>query len=634
MKSRVLCSPEQRKSYFAALTEVNGDPLRLADADIRERLRAAGFSPLEAQRTDIQFLTSIDRPEPVQLPLIAESVHLGEGGLNTVRRVREALLGIPLTIRQLKPMSSLNELQMNEILQVGKTDLLELPPHPHVATYWGRGQDSQGDEKEVLDYMSGIDLRHWLYGNRVTLGAIFDVATGVADALYYYHRHGLVHRDVKPENIIICPHKDGEQTTLRASLIDPDLVIRGLDESIEEKLKLKILMNGTLTYMAPELFRADNLPADYNLASADVYAWAMVLYRMLKSTVYSPEHWAYAKRIYQEMIEHHSFFEFSEDDKLPVDVRSLIMRAGSPDWRRRPTMARILEELLLINQAYRIDREVVVANPLASEEEGEDQEKVVRLVGNHALINPNFDLNYILPGTDTIAPLAEFKRGFDREIGIPIYRGTDEVQAQAVFEERTRFVKAFNKVRKQEIRLFPGVFDVVYERPNAENDNLHIIWIIRPKLQGWRYLKQCQHMLTHTVRLRILHDVATSLALLEEAGYVHPGINLDSIYVVPPQLIENPYEPEHSVMNRETDTQEYYIRIDKNCKIELMGMNYSHPLNPLHPDTNLPKYLYIVSQLWPGNAQPMIDRINRHCRAGGWHWREVAKLLIEKDSSN
>jgi len=234
MKSRVLCSSEQRQCYFAALTEVNGDPLRLANAEIRERLRAAGFSPLEIKQKDIQFLTSIDRPQPVHLPLIAASVHLGEGGLNTVRRVREALLGIPLTIRQLKPMISLNELQMNEILQVGKTDLLALPPHPHVATYWGRGQDSQGDEKEVLDYMSGIDLRNWLYGNRVTLGALFDVATGVADALHYYHRHGLVHRDVKPENIIICPQKDGEQTTLRASLIDPDLVIRGWTKALKK----------------------------------------------------------------------------------------------------------------------------------------------------------------------------------------------------------------------------------------------------------------------------------------------------------------------------------------------------------------------------------------------------------------
>ena len=630
MTNRSLCNAEQRACYLSVLTEVDGDALRLTNQEIRAKLSAVGLKVLNPQSLPIHFLISVDRPQPVHLPIIAEERPLGEGGLNMVTRVREALLGVPLTIRQLKPMTGWNELQMSEILQDGKSELMQLPPHPHVATYWGRGQSVEGEEKEVLDYMPGRDLRHWLYDHRVTLGNLFDVATGVADALHYYHRHGLVHRDVKPENIIICPYQAAGENNLLASLIDPDLVIRSFDESIEEKLKLKILMNGTLTYMAPELFRADNLPADYNLASADVYAWAMVLYRMLKGTLYSAEHWAYANRIYLEMIQHRSFFEFSEEDPVPPDVRALIVRAGSPNWRHRPSMERILEELVVINNDYRVDRGQVLANSLAAEELGEDHEIVKRSIGDHDLMNPEYDVHYVLPGTDQVAPLAEFRRGFDREIGIPIYQGTDEVAAQAIFADRTKFVKAFNRVRKQEIRLFPGVFDVVYERPNPENGHLHMVWIIRPKLQGVRSLQQCLHMLTPTVRLRVLNDLATSLSLLEEAGYVHPGISLDKIYVVPPQLIENPDVPDHSVMNREIDYREFYIRIDKNCKIEVMETNYSQLIDPQKPDPNLPKFLYILSQLWPGNATAMISRIQDHCARGVWHWREIAQCLVAK----
>ena len=139
--------------------------------------------------------------------------------------------------------------------------------HPNIVGVYDWGQE-HGTYFIVMEYVEGQSLRDILRAQR-TLPAVQAAAIGaeIADALAFAHAHGVVHRDVKPGNVLITPTGQVKVTDFGISA-NPTDAAQGLTQTGS--------VMGTATYFSPE--QAQGFPVD---GRTDVYALGVVLYEMV-----------------------------------------------------------------------------------------------------------------------------------------------------------------------------------------------------------------------------------------------------------------------------------------------------------------------------------------------------------------
>ena len=140
--------------------------------------------------------------------------------------------------------------------------------HPGVVAIYDTCFDG-GLDAIVMEYVDGITLRQRLdRDGRLPISDAIAIAAAVADALVEAHRHGLVHRDVKPGNILLCADGTVKVTDFGIAKIR--------DHEIELDLTQPGTFLGTAKYLSPEQVEGGNVDG-----RADIYALALVLYEML-----------------------------------------------------------------------------------------------------------------------------------------------------------------------------------------------------------------------------------------------------------------------------------------------------------------------------------------------------------------
>ena len=139
--------------------------------------------------------------------------------------------------------------------------------HPNIVGVYDWGQE-HGTYFIVMEYVEGQSLRDVLRTQR-TLPAVQAAAIGaeIADALAFAHAHGVVHRDVKPGNVLITPSGQVKVTDFGIAA-NPTDAAQGLTQTGS--------VMGTATYFSPE--QAQGFPVD---GRTDVYALGVVLYEMV-----------------------------------------------------------------------------------------------------------------------------------------------------------------------------------------------------------------------------------------------------------------------------------------------------------------------------------------------------------------
>ena len=192
---------------------------------------------------------------------------LGQGGMATVYRASDA--GRPVAVKILHRRFASDE-KLGQRLEREARSTAKLT-HPNIVEIYDYGRTEGGEPYLVMELLVGCPLDQELRRRgqltvRETVSLSLQIARGLARA----HDFGVVHRDVKPENIFVCKSDDGEPVI---KLVDFGLAVGPDDHRLTSTGKLI----GSPSFMAPERFRERSLVSP----ASDLYALGMVMFEML-----------------------------------------------------------------------------------------------------------------------------------------------------------------------------------------------------------------------------------------------------------------------------------------------------------------------------------------------------------------
>jgi eukaryotic-like serine/threonine-protein kinase len=196
---------------------------------------------------------------------------LGAGGMATVYLAHDVKHDRKVAVKVLKPELAAVLGAERFVVEIKTTAALQ---HPHILPLFDSGE-ADGFLYYVMPFIDGETLRARL-GRETQLGIdeAVRMTTAVADALHYAHRHGVVHRDVKPENILL--HEG------RPMVADFGIAL-AVSAAAGGRMTETGLSLGTPHYMSPEQATAEKEIS----ARSDIYSLGSVLYEMLAG---SPPH--------------------------------------------------------------------------------------------------------------------------------------------------------------------------------------------------------------------------------------------------------------------------------------------------------------------------------------------------------
>ena len=189
---------------------------------------------------------------------------LGRGGMGVVYRANDPLLGREVAVKMIPPGTlgpGSEERFRREAQVVAQMD------HPGIVAIHDFGEH-QGFVFLVMPLLRGVNLRQLIRNQSLRLGETLQIAAQIAEALDHSHARGIVHRDVKPENVMVDRGPGG----VRVRVMDFGLALGGE----EARLTGSDGFVGTVAYMSPEQLTSG--PID---GRTDLYALGTVLYECL-----------------------------------------------------------------------------------------------------------------------------------------------------------------------------------------------------------------------------------------------------------------------------------------------------------------------------------------------------------------
>jgi len=195
---------------------------------------------------------------------------IGEGGMANVYLARHALLRRPTAVKILRPERSSEQFIARFEREVKLASQLS---HPNTVEIYDYGRTAEGLFYYAMEYLDGIEMHELVKSGPVPVERAIYLLRQVCAGLAEAHAKGLVHRDIKLENLMICAH-GGEFDVVK--ILDFGLVKNVADPSTRD-LTRTIKLLGTPLYMAPERFRS---PGDVD-ARADIYSLGVVAFYLL-----------------------------------------------------------------------------------------------------------------------------------------------------------------------------------------------------------------------------------------------------------------------------------------------------------------------------------------------------------------
>jgi serine/threonine-protein kinase len=259
---------------------------------------------------------------------------IGEGGMGVVYKAEHALLRRPTAVKLLPPeragASALSRFER----EVQITSRLN---HPNTVAVYDYGRTPEGVFYYAMEYLDGVNLEELITTDGPQpAGRAVHLLRQAAGSLGEAHAHGLIHRDVKPSNLVLC-QRDFECDFVK--VLDFGLV-RDL-ASDDASVTQTGLLAGSPLYMSPEQI-AD--PANVD-ARSDLYSLAVVAYQLLSGVP------PFSGKSVVEVCGHHLHSIPEPPSKalgrpIPAQLEALILRCLEKDPGKRAADARGFVELL------------------------------------------------------------------------------------------------------------------------------------------------------------------------------------------------------------------------------------------------------------------------------------------------
>jgi len=200
---------------------------------------------------------------------------LGVGGMGEVYLAEDTKLDRKVALKMLPEAFVDDSNRMGRFLREAKS--ASALNHPNIFTIYEIGQ-SEGTHFIATEFIDGLTLTQFAKAGRRNLSEILEISIQIAAALDEAHKKGIVHRDIKPDNIMI--RKDGIVKVLDFGLAKPSAAAAE-GESTGETTEIAFqtqpgLIIGTPAYMSPEQARGNAL--DHQ---TDIFSCGIVLYQML-----------------------------------------------------------------------------------------------------------------------------------------------------------------------------------------------------------------------------------------------------------------------------------------------------------------------------------------------------------------
>ncbi|HYI12573.1 MAG TPA: serine/threonine-protein kinase [Thermoanaerobaculia bacterium] len=190
--------------------------------------------------------------------------HLGGGGSSDVYLAEDSVLRRKVALKVLRQTDA-SEREVRQFER--ELQCASILNHPNIVTIFDVGTEA-GVQFIASEYVEGETLRQRMTRGLLPVPEILDIGIGVANALVAAHEAWIVHRDVKPENIML--RRDRGIKVL-------DFGVATLAGGGEDTDPLRRPLVGTLHYLSPEQVRGEPIID----SRSDVYSLGVVLYEML-----------------------------------------------------------------------------------------------------------------------------------------------------------------------------------------------------------------------------------------------------------------------------------------------------------------------------------------------------------------
>ncbi len=266
---------------------------------------------------------------------------IGEGGMATVYRGVQQSLKRSVAIKVLNAQLRQHD-EVRRAFEVESLIIARLS-HPNIVPVVDRGVSERGTPFFIMEFIKGRDLAAILRRGRLKPNRVMELALQIARALAYAHRNGIVHRDVKPGNVLVDRDWNVRVVDFGIAQLMHDAFM-AVSEDKGEATQSWIM--GTEAYMAPEVVRA---PEQVSFQS-DIYSLGVILFEML------------AGRLPDGSPTPPSRF----NPEVSADLDRLVLKCLAPDPEMRmPNAEQVCDGLLDILRGQHLDESQVKRAPQA-----------------------------------------------------------------------------------------------------------------------------------------------------------------------------------------------------------------------------------------------------------------------------
>ncbi|MDN6730839.1 MAG: Stk1 family PASTA domain-containing Ser/Thr kinase [Atopostipes suicloacalis] len=273
--------------------------------------------------------------------------NIGTGGMANVYLAEDLILEREVAVK----MMSVNFQEDEQNLRRFQREALSTTEldHPNIVNIYDVGEGEQ--PYIVMEHIDGMDLKDYIKENHpIPYQKVIDIMSQILDGIAYAHQNNVIHRDIKPHNILIFHNG-------HVKITDFGIALAISQNSITQTNSLL----GSVQYMSPEQARGNIVTK-----KSDIYSLGIVLYELLTGTVPFDGESAVSVALKHFQSDIPSLKEF--DSRLPQPLENVVLKATAKEAQNRyNSVEEMKEDLETALSASRRNEEKFVAKDLNDE---------------------------------------------------------------------------------------------------------------------------------------------------------------------------------------------------------------------------------------------------------------------------